>query len=267
MATDSVPNQLYNKQEHRHTLVGNWQEEQKLLETTGEHRYKAWTYHDPAPNSGSTVYASRQDKPEQLPTFERVFAHDEKLDSKDWRTQSQATYRSKEQCASDPALYTQHASAGIRTQLELRAMLAEAAVEQDTAVLPPQYQTNYREEYQYSGLHPGPLGRRVMKNQNGSYDVQRDATFLAESGMLPKAQADRLASSSFTLGQAYTNRDRDVPVSIYSEAALQGLYGSTVYGSRITGPATFARNSDFSKPLSEYSKIMDADCVPMAAEA
>lgn len=35
-------------------------------------------------------------------------------------------------------------------------MLAEAAVEQDTAVLPPQYQTNYREEYQYSGLHPGP---------------------------------------------------------------------------------------------------------------
>lgn len=34
-------------------------------------------------------------------------------------------------------------------------MLAEAAVEQDAAVLPPQYQTNYREEYQYSGIHTG----------------------------------------------------------------------------------------------------------------
>ena len=32
--------QLYNKPEHRHTLIGNWQEEQKLLETTGTHRYK-----------------------------------------------------------------------------------------------------------------------------------------------------------------------------------------------------------------------------------
>lgn len=85
--------------------------------------------------------------------------------------------------------------------------------------------------------------------------------------MLLQAQADRMASSSLTFGQAYANRDRDVPVSIYSEAALQGQYGSTVYGSRITGPATFARNSDFSKPLSEYSKIMDADCLPMAAEA
>lgn len=35
-------------------------------------------------------------------------------------------------------------------------MLAEAAVEQDTAVLPQQYQTNYREEYQYNGLQAGP---------------------------------------------------------------------------------------------------------------
>lgn len=37
---ESATNQLYNKPEHRHTLVGNWQEEQKLLETTGTHRYK-----------------------------------------------------------------------------------------------------------------------------------------------------------------------------------------------------------------------------------
>ena len=58
-----------------------------------------------------------------------------------------------------------------------------------------------------------------------------------------------------------------MPVTIYSKAALKGQYGGTVYGSRITGPATFAKNSDFSKPLSEYSKVMDADCIPMAAEA
>ena len=81
-----------------------------------------------------------------------------------------------------------------------------------------------------------------------------------------QAQADRMLSSSSALGQSCMYRDQDVPVSIYSEAALRGQYGGAVYGSRITGPATFAKNSEFSKPLSEYSKIMDADCVPMAAE-
>lgn len=34
-------------------------------------------------------------------------------------------------------------------------MLLEAAVEDKAALLPLQYQTNYREEYQYSGLHTG----------------------------------------------------------------------------------------------------------------
>jgi len=38
--SEEIASQLYNKPEHRHTLVGNWQEEQKLLETTGTHRYK-----------------------------------------------------------------------------------------------------------------------------------------------------------------------------------------------------------------------------------
>ena len=42
MASDSLSSQLYNKPAHRHILVGNWQEEQKLLETTGSHRYKVW---------------------------------------------------------------------------------------------------------------------------------------------------------------------------------------------------------------------------------
>ena len=38
-------------------------------------------------------------------------------DSKEWKSQSQAAYRSSLQCADDPALYKQQASAGIRTQL------------------------------------------------------------------------------------------------------------------------------------------------------
>lgn len=40
-------------------------------------------------------------------------------------------------------------------QQELNAMLLEAAVEDEAALLPPQYQTNYREEYQYSGPPTG----------------------------------------------------------------------------------------------------------------
>ena len=81
-----------------------------------------------------------------------------------------------------------------------------------------------------------------------------------------QAQADRLASGSLARSLPPAFRDADVPVSIYSEAALQGQYGGSVYGSRIVGPSIFARNSDFSKPISEYSKIMDADALPMAAE-
>ncbi len=38
-------------------------------------------------------------------------------DSKDWKSQSQATYRSTQQCAKDPALYNERPVAGIRTQL------------------------------------------------------------------------------------------------------------------------------------------------------
>ncbi len=82
-----------------------------------------------------------------------------------------------------------------------------------------------------------------------------------------QAQADRVAVRCTAQPLSSSYRDPDVPVSIYSKVALQGQYGGTVYGSHITGPATFARNSDFSKPISEYSKIMDADSVPMAAEA
>ncbi|DBB01213.1 TPA: hypothetical protein ACH3X1_001090 [Trebouxia sp. C0004] len=180
--SEEMASQLYNKPEHRHTLVGNWQEEQKLLETTGNHRYKPWTKTD----GGSPLYATRQDKPEQLPTFERVFAHSERLDSKDWKSQSQATYRSSQQCAKDPALYNDIPVAGIRTQLEMEAMLAEASTVAEAAPLPPQYQTNYQEEFQFCGPNTVRLGQRIMKTQDGTGDVCRDHTFLAESGMLPK---------------------------------------------------------------------------------
>lgn len=39
-------------------------------------------------------------------------------------------------------------------------MLLEAAVEDEAAFLPPQYQTNYREEYQYTGP---PAGQYVSR--------------------------------------------------------------------------------------------------------
>ncbi|DBB01215.1 TPA: hypothetical protein ACH3X1_001090 [Trebouxia sp. C0004] len=188
-------------------------------------------------------------------------------DSKDWKSQSQATYRSSQQCAKDPALYNDIPVAGIRTQLEMEAMLAEASTVAEAAPLPPQYQTNYQEEFQFCGPNTVRLGQRIMKTQDGTGDVCRDHTFLAESGMLPKAQADRVAVGCTAQPLSSSYRNPDVPVSIYSEAALQGQYGGMVYGSRISGPATFARNSDFSKPISEYSKMMDADSVPMAAEA
>ncbi len=97
-------------------------------------------------------------------------------DTKDWKSQSQATYRSSQQCAKDPALYNERPVAGIRTRLvcstlaadqclpaspvfnpgvvaqqEMEAMLAEASTVAEAAPLPPQSQTNYREEFQYCG--------------------------------------------------------------------------------------------------------------------
>ena len=81
-----------------------------------------------------------------------------------------------------------------------------------------------------------------------------------------QAQADRLGSGAHAASLAPAFRDADVPVSIYSEAAMQGQYGGSVYGSRIVSPSIFAKNCDFSKPISEYSKIMDGDALPMAAE-
>lgn len=81
-----------------------------------------------------------------------------------------------------------------------------------------------------------------------------------------QAQADRLVAGSLTSTQFPAYTLSGTAVSIYSEAAMQGQYGGSVYGSRIVGPSVFAKNSDFSKPISEYSKIMDADALPMAAE-
>ena len=199
MASDNLSSQLYNKPEHRHILVGNWQEEQKLQDTTGSHRYKVYnlslctrtcsrnvgmsdhlsafspglpkTRSPPSMPQGKTsqsscpllkgflpmmrgwyipvdklyiwthVYEHLCVKNQSLGGYmtfsylhamrslRNASAHDQYLrmisslkcfdmqDSKDWKSQSQATYRSKEQRASDPALYNQHASAGIRTQL------------------------------------------------------------------------------------------------------------------------------------------------------
>lgn len=70
MLSDQAANQLYNKPEHRHILVGNWQEEQKLLETTGVHRYKA----SPLPFARSTRaewQLARRIRPSSLPAAVR----------------------------------------------------------------------------------------------------------------------------------------------------------------------------------------------------
>lgn len=42
-----------------------------------------------------------------------------------------------------------------------------------------------------------------MKNQDGSYDVQRDATFLAESGMLPKVSSPLVNIAAFCNKMTY----------------------------------------------------------------
>ena len=49
------------------------------------------------------------------------------------------------------------------------------------------------------------------------------------------------------------------------ERAARGDYGGTLWGTATVGISPFGRSQNFSKPISDYSKVMDPEWPPMAA--
>ncbi len=53
--------------------------------------------------------------------------------------------------------------------------------------------------------------------------------------------------------------------SCAGERAARGNYGGTLWGTATVGVSPFGRSQNFSKPISDYSKVMDPEWAPMAA--
>ena len=77
----------------------------------------------------------------------------------------------------------------------------------------------------------------------------------------------RVAANATAYGAALTAvLPPEVPISIYSEAAVQAKYGGSVYGSKIlSNHSPFVKNTDFRKPVTDIHKPTDPNCPYMAA--
>jgi hypothetical protein len=77
---------------------------------------------------------------------------------------------------------------------------------------------------------------------------QCDFTFRAESGMCKKANIDALRVPPVT-------DVPDVPHTIYTQKVQEGVYpNDNFFGSKSKGPNAFAKNTDYSKPITDYTK-------------
>ncbi|KAK9804834.1 hypothetical protein WJX72_007714 [[Myrmecia] bisecta] len=232
----------YNKAEHRGTLVGNWNEEKALLKATGIHRYKPWV--DPHAQE-ETVFTHRQDHPESISTFDRVFRHTDQLQAKDWTTHQRACFQSPSQRA-DPARYTSPPAIGKRAQLELTQLMSIASTQPVPEPLPPQFETQTHADFVAPDMSDIQVGARVMKTQDG-LPVKRDPVFLAEQKIMDKNLADRLlhGAAESDAREPESTANPDVPISIYSEAR------------KCRGKAApFGKQTNFSKPMSDHTKVV-----------
>ena len=106
------------------------------------------------------------------------------------------------------------------------------------------------------------FGARVMKDLDWK-PAHHDPVWLAEAQLAQKNEVDRIVARNAGGPPAAdfprTARldQRDIPVSIYSEAVAKGTFGRSLYGSAPFSGAPFARDSNFSKPISELNKVVD----------
>ncbi|KAG2486279.1 hypothetical protein HYH03_015103 [Edaphochlamys debaryana] len=273
MAHEEHPYANYNKFDEAPTLVGNWVEERSLKECTGLTRNLA-----AAQNLRDSEVAALQEEgtlssqtqrvqgDRQLVTHPRVMvAANNQSHPSDWRTSTQAAYRApgEQRLAGQ---YMDTSKMGPRERMLAEQLMKEARE------FPPELQATLNgppipitTESVYGGdlkahdLTGVQVGARVMKDRDGRSPT-RDPTFLAETGLMVKHQVDRLmpdaAEKSGAVGTAVL-ANRDVPVTVYSEAVAKNTYGGAVYGTTTLNSASpFGKSTNFSKPMNDYSKIV-----------
>ncbi|GFH32307.1 uncharacterized protein HaLaN_31505, partial [Haematococcus lacustris] len=206
------------------TLIGNWQEERALKETTGVSRYEGWVEPGQPADSSASIYATRQDRQAPTATMPRLLLHSNQevrtakgcseetaqpqiakqqhalvlvQAVENWKSMQHASY-------TDPKKtlhlndYSSASKLGPRERMELARLQAEAAdlpPEVEATLtgrdVEPTLETTYQAGFQAHDLTGLTLGAKVMKDRDGRPAV-RDPTFLAETQLVPKHLADRV---------------------------------------------------------------------------
>lgn len=141
----------------------------------------------------------------------------------------------------------------------------------DTSARLSEYKDTFRAHDDGDVNATSQTGRRRMRNQDGG-PAAADLIFLTEGQLISPATASRMAAAGGALGATTSSLGRtaalpnpDVPITIYSEAVAKGTYTNTwTPGSRLlssgtaamstASPGPFARYTNFSKPMSDFTK-------------
>eukprot|EP00878_Enallax_costatus_P031069 GHUV01033913.1.p1 GENE.GHUV01033913.1~~GHUV01033913.1.p1 ORF type:complete len:156 (+),score=54.23 GHUV01033913.1:530-997(+) len=146
----SNPFLSYNSTGNVKTLIGNWQEEERLKDVTGCSRTQAVAnQHQPA---AATVYAVRQDAAVHEPTHTRVIEHTEQLLPTEWLTSNSLNFQNPRARQHDLAAYVKAKKLGPREEQELKRLLQQAAVEEPPAPPAASFETTAAATYQPHSL-------------------------------------------------------------------------------------------------------------------
>ncbi|GAX79489.1 hypothetical protein CEUSTIGMA_g6930.t1 [Chlamydomonas eustigma] len=267
----------FNKQpQDAPTLVGNWQEERAMKEATGITRYEPWTERggkDRSHEFASSIYTARQDTFQENQTFTRTIENFQQLNPANWESAAHSAH-------TDPKLtkrlleYRDVSKLGPRERKLMEEMMQEAdklpaSLEYALAGknssgfehygVPQTLDSTYRAHFEEKDMTGLLIGTRVIKDRDGRPAV-RDPTFLAETQMMQKRDADRiLKKEALEAGATATARlaDPDVPITLYTEAVAKGTYTDSITGTRTMSKVSpFNKYTNFSKPMSEYNKVV-----------
>ncbi|PNW86767.1 hypothetical protein CHLRE_02g095149v5 [Chlamydomonas reinhardtii] len=265
MAEETQPYTSYNKQDEVPTLIGNWVEERELKELTGVTRNLAASQALKDTSDGTSPTRSLGDA--LTATHPRVIEHVQaQTHAADWQSTVQATYRPPSDATRNAAAYVNTSKMGPRERMLHEQLMREA---QD---LPPELQatltgpavpvttaSTYGADFHQHDLTGIVVGAKVMKDRDGRPAV-RDPTFLAETQMMKKDAADRLMGETARQSGARDTTmlpNPDVPVTIYTEAVANKTYGGVFPGTTtLNTAAPFGKSTNFSKPMSDYSKVV-----------
>jgi len=129
----------------------------------------------------------------------------------------------------------------------------------------PTLDSTYRAHFDEKDMTGLEIGTRVIKDRDNRPAV-RDPTFLAETQLCPRADVDRVlrqtatasgATLTSTLGSIAPDGG-DHAITLYSEKVATAQYAGTMTGgTRTLSKVTpFGKDSNFSKPMSEYNKVV-----------